>query len=208
VAPTVSIAVTGGGSGTGIASLFNDTVDMANSSRDISPRELAAAAELGLDLREHVVAIDALAARSDAPVALWGHPYGANCALGAAALTDAVHRLLLYEPSFGLTYPPGTITAVEAALAQGDRETAIVLIFTRILEMTAVEVETLRASPLWPVRLASAPTISGPFKGDPRPRSPTSSWPNAWRVRKRRPISLLPRLARGWIQRLGTRTLV
>lgn len=61
VAPDVSIAVTGGGSGTGIAALFNGTVDMANSSRDISPRELAAAAELGLDLREHIVAIDALA---------------------------------------------------------------------------------------------------------------------------------------------------
>jgi pimeloyl-ACP methyl ester carboxylesterase len=112
--------------------------------------------------------VDAVAARSDAPVALWGHSYGANCALGAAVLTDAVHRLLLYEPSFGLTYPPGTITAVEESLAQGDRETAIVRIFTGILEMTEAEVETFRASPLWPVRLASAPTVPRECRAEER----------------------------------------
>jgi phosphate transport system substrate-binding protein len=61
IEPTVAIAVTGGGSGTGIAALLNGTVDMANSSRDISATEQALAAQLGIDIREHIVAIDALA---------------------------------------------------------------------------------------------------------------------------------------------------
>jgi phosphate transport system substrate-binding protein len=61
VEPTVSVAVTGGGSGTGIAALFNNTVDMANSSRDISATEEAMAAAAGFEIHEFVIAIDALA---------------------------------------------------------------------------------------------------------------------------------------------------
>lgn len=61
VEPTISVAVTGGGSGTGIAALFNNTVDMANSSRDISTTEEAMAAAAGFEIHEFVVAIDALA---------------------------------------------------------------------------------------------------------------------------------------------------
>ena len=35
--------------------------------------------------------------------------YGAGCAMGGAALTDAVARLVLYEPGLGIPYPPGSI---------------------------------------------------------------------------------------------------
>jgi len=41
--PGVSIAVTGGGSGTGIAALINKTTDIANSSREIQSKEEEAA---------------------------------------------------------------------------------------------------------------------------------------------------------------------
>lgn len=61
VAPDVAIAVTGGGSGTGIASLINGTVDIANASRDINPDEIAAARASGIEPVEFAVAIDALA---------------------------------------------------------------------------------------------------------------------------------------------------
>ena len=40
--PDVAIAVTGGGSGTGIASIINGTVDIANASREIKAEERAA----------------------------------------------------------------------------------------------------------------------------------------------------------------------
>jgi pimeloyl-ACP methyl ester carboxylesterase len=84
---------------------------------------------------------------------------GAGCAMGGAALTSNVHRLVLYEPGLGLTYPAGSIEAVETALAAGDREAAIKLVFVGILEMTEEELDAMRASPLWPVRLASAPLL-------------------------------------------------
>jgi pimeloyl-ACP methyl ester carboxylesterase len=103
--------------------------------------------------------VDAVAARTGGPVALWGHSYGANCAMGGAALTNNVHHLVLYEPSLGLRYPAGSVEAVEEALAAGDRAAAIVLVFVGILEMTEEEVDALRSSPLWPVRLAAAPTV-------------------------------------------------
>jgi pimeloyl-ACP methyl ester carboxylesterase len=103
--------------------------------------------------------VDAVANHTDQPVASWGHSYGANCALGGAALTENVDHLLLYEPSLGLSYPAGSIDSVERALAAGDREAAIRLVFVGIMEMSDEEVEEMRATPLWPVRLASAPTV-------------------------------------------------
>lgn len=61
VAPDVSIAVTGGGSGTGIAALINGTVDIANASRAIKQDEIDAAQSNGIEPVEFVVAVDALA---------------------------------------------------------------------------------------------------------------------------------------------------
>jgi phosphate transport system substrate-binding protein len=61
VAPEVSIAVTGGGSGTGIAALINGTVDIANASRAMKENEIADARKNGIDPQEFTVAIDALA---------------------------------------------------------------------------------------------------------------------------------------------------
>ncbi len=59
--PEVSISVTGGGSGTGIAALINKTVDIANASRQIKPEEIAEAKKNGVDPVEHVIARDAIA---------------------------------------------------------------------------------------------------------------------------------------------------
>jgi phosphate transport system substrate-binding protein len=61
VAPDISIAVTGGGSGTGIAALINGTVDIANASRAMKDSEIEEARANGIEPVEHVIAIDALA---------------------------------------------------------------------------------------------------------------------------------------------------
>lgn len=61
VRPEVEIAVTGGGSGTGLAALINDTVDIANASRPIKPEELEAARANGVEPQEFVIARDAIA---------------------------------------------------------------------------------------------------------------------------------------------------
>ncbi len=60
VNPKLSIAVTGGGSGTGIASLINGTVDIANASRKIKRKEKKLAKKNGQNPVEHIVGYDAL----------------------------------------------------------------------------------------------------------------------------------------------------
>ncbi|MGV8073731.1 MAG: phosphate ABC transporter substrate-binding protein [Syntrophobacteraceae bacterium] len=59
--PEIRISVTGGGSGTGIASLINGTVSIANASRDMKAEEVAAAKANGITPVEIVVARDAIA---------------------------------------------------------------------------------------------------------------------------------------------------
>ena len=61
VDPGVAIAVTGGGSGTGISSLLNGTVDLANASREIKDKELEMAKAKGIEPLEHIVGYDAIA---------------------------------------------------------------------------------------------------------------------------------------------------
>jgi len=61
VNPQVRIAVTGGGSGTGLTALINGTVDIANASRRIKEEELAAARANHIEPQELVIARDAIA---------------------------------------------------------------------------------------------------------------------------------------------------
>jgi len=59
---TVSVEVSGGGSGTGVAALINGTVDIANSSRKLEEGERAKAAQnTGKEPQEFMVGYDALA---------------------------------------------------------------------------------------------------------------------------------------------------
>ncbi len=61
VNPAVAVAVTGGGSGTGISAMINGTVDLANSSRKMKASEMEAARKNGTDPIEFIVGYDALA---------------------------------------------------------------------------------------------------------------------------------------------------
>lgn len=61
VDPGMTIAVSGGGSGTGITALINGTADIANASRQMKDEEIAAARANGIDPVEITVAIDAIA---------------------------------------------------------------------------------------------------------------------------------------------------
>jgi phosphate transport system substrate-binding protein len=61
VDPNVSIEVSGGGSGLGIAGLINGTAEIANSSRKLEPEEVQKAkAKHGTDPKEYMVGYDAL----------------------------------------------------------------------------------------------------------------------------------------------------
>lgn len=59
--PEAFIAVTGGGSGTGLASLLNNTCNIATSSRKIKEEEIELAKKKGINPVEGLVALDGLA---------------------------------------------------------------------------------------------------------------------------------------------------
>ena len=59
--PSSSIAVTGGGSGTGIAALISNTCDIAELSREMKPEEFELARKNGIEPRQITVALDGLA---------------------------------------------------------------------------------------------------------------------------------------------------
>ncbi len=62
VNPAVSVEVSGGGTGTGVAALINGTVDIANCSRKLEPQEVEKAKQhTGRTPREYLVGYDALA---------------------------------------------------------------------------------------------------------------------------------------------------
>ena len=58
---TCAVAVTGGGSGTGISAMINGTVDIANASRAMKEKEMKMARDNGVDPIEFTVGFDALA---------------------------------------------------------------------------------------------------------------------------------------------------
>jgi phosphate transport system substrate-binding protein len=59
--PDIAVAVSGGGSGTGIAAMINGTVDIANASRKMKDKELKLAKKNGQNPIQHIVGYDALA---------------------------------------------------------------------------------------------------------------------------------------------------
>lgn len=59
--PHIFVAITGGGSGVGIASLINKTCDVATASREIKAKEIELANKRGVQPKEFVVAYDGVA---------------------------------------------------------------------------------------------------------------------------------------------------
>ena len=97
------------------------------------------------------------------PVDVVGHSYGGRVALGASLLTPAIRRIVVYEGApvpAGMSYrPPGMIEALRAALDRGDKETALATFLAGIVGMSEAALDAYRADPVWPARVAAAPTI-------------------------------------------------
>jgi pimeloyl-ACP methyl ester carboxylesterase len=104
--------------------------------------------------------VEAVAARTGGTVALFGHSWGASCAMGGAARTVDVDHVVLYEPSLGLAYPEGWIDAVDAMLAAGERDASVVAVLADLLELSDDDIDELRASPRWDALLAGVHTVA------------------------------------------------
>lgn len=106
--------------------------------------------------------VDAVAERAGGPVGLFGHSYGAVCALGAATLTGNVSRLVLYEPYLHpdeQAAPDGMIEQLEELLDRGDREAVLTTFYRLGLGMNDDELALYTGLPSWPNRVAAAHTV-------------------------------------------------
>ena len=151
VAPEVIVAVTGGGSGTGIASLINGTVDIANASRAMKDGEIEQAQANGFDPIEHVVAIDALA--------VIVHPDNPVSELTIGQLADMyAGRITNWQDVGGLDKPiillsretnSGThVYFLEEVVRQGDKENGDIFAPQTLLMPSSVGITSeLRRNP-------------------------------------------------------------
>ena len=104
--------------------------------------------------------IAAVAEAAGGDVYLLAHSYGALCALEAVRKTDAVTRLLAYEPP---RPKPGEHVvgagARDRMRAAGDPEEILRIFLREALRLGEADVEAMRGTPVWRARVAAAHTI-------------------------------------------------
>jgi pimeloyl-ACP methyl ester carboxylesterase len=97
------------------------------------------------------------------PTDLLGHSFGALCALEGALRARNIRKLILYEPAMPLPgeslYSQEIIDRLQALLKAGDGEGILTMLYGEIAMIPPDEVEQLKSSPAWPMRLATAHTI-------------------------------------------------
>jgi pimeloyl-ACP methyl ester carboxylesterase len=81
------------------------------------------------------------------PVDVFGHSFGATCALGAAGQGAPVRRLALYEPAGPQAAPPQWRDRMTALIEAGQPGRAMVSFLTEIIGLTGQRVGRLRNAP-------------------------------------------------------------
>jgi pimeloyl-ACP methyl ester carboxylesterase len=94
------------------------------------------------------VAAVAASMAGDGPVDVFGHSYGATCALGAAGLGAPLRRLALYEPPGPQAAPPEWREKMTAMVEAGKPGRAMMSFLTEIIGLTGEQVDALRSAPL------------------------------------------------------------
>jgi pimeloyl-ACP methyl ester carboxylesterase len=117
----------------------------------------------GYAIRREGEDVAAVVEAAGSDVFLVGHSFGAICCLEAAPLTDALGRMVLYEPPIPTpghaVFPPGAQERLRAAAARADREEILRVFFSEVIELPLPAIEAMRATPLWDARLDAAPTL-------------------------------------------------
>lgn len=102
--------------------------------------------QLGREFED--VAAVAASMAGDGPVDVFGHSYGATCALGAASLGAPLRRLALYEPPGPQAAPPEWREKLTALVAAGKPGRAMMSFLTEIIGLTGEQIDGLRNAPL------------------------------------------------------------
>lgn len=97
---------------------------------------------------EDVIAVaEHLSMQQGAPIDVFGHSYGAVCALGAAARGAPVRRLALYEPPGPETVPTEWLDRMRLIIGQGQPGRAMFSFLVEVIGFSPREVEALRDRP-------------------------------------------------------------
>jgi pimeloyl-ACP methyl ester carboxylesterase len=116
----------------------------------------------------------AVGAAHGRPVDLLGHSYGGRCALGAATRApDAIRRVVTYEGAVSAGVGTGDLERLEALAEAGRWETLLEVFLREVVDMTDDEWRTFRDAPVWPARVAAAPTIVRELRAG---RSEAAAW--------------------------------
>lgn len=126
---------------------------------------------------EDVAAVaEAIADEAGVQVDVVGHSYGGRCALGAALRTTSIRRVVCYEGApapEGLSYQvPGLADRLRAHLARDGRDGREAMLETFMREAIGFDDEAMarfRADPIWPARVAAAPTILRELEAEDAP---------------------------------------
>lgn len=126
---------------------------------------------LAREFEDIVAVVDALGA----PVLLFGHSFGALCALEAAMRTDRLSGLVLYEPFIGEGEgfcSPEQLRRLDDLLAAGDRAGVVRAFMADVMGMAPQQIDALQSSPTWANRVAAAHTIPREHRAEERYRLP------------------------------------
>ena len=100
------------------------------------------------------------------PVHLFGHSFGASVALGAAAMTANLRRIVLYEATPGVANvdDPSELDRFDELAAAGEHEELLHSVMVDLVGMSEEDFAGLRSSEVWEQRLATTPTIAREFR--------------------------------------------
>ncbi len=113
---------------------------------------------------EDVAAVaEVLARESGAPVGVVGHSFGGRVALGAALVTPAIGRLVVYEgapPAPDEPYQdPALLHRLRTHRDATDWEGLLITFLRDVVRMPPADLAAYQANPVWPLRVAAAHTI-------------------------------------------------
>ena len=89
------------------------------------------------------------------PVFVLGHSIGGVFALEAALQTNKIAKLVLYEPPLQDGDHTAIADQMENLIKTGKREQALEMFLSEIVTVSPKEIETMKARPSWPNRVAS-----------------------------------------------------
>lgn len=99
---------------------------------------------LAAECADVITVAEHLSMQQGAPIDVFGHSYGALCALGAAAQTPSVRRIVLYEPPGPTTVSSEWMSRMRDMIGQGQPGRAMFSFLVDVVGMRREEVEALR----------------------------------------------------------------